>query len=145
MHTKLIDKIINDGTTKDMEHLKDIFIEVIDDLKHKDYDEYKEVEHRLYKIVYGDNLNDELAHKWVKSMKNKDGTVGEHWSVDQTSQYAGMHHKYDWYAIMNMMYSDYYSPRFDTNTYVDLAKDWFNDKDGHHSKTLDYYLDIICD
>ena len=145
MHTKLIDKIISDGTNKDMEQLKDIFIKIVNDLKQKDYDEYKEVEHKLYKLVYGDNLSEELAHKWVKSMKNKDGTTGEHWSMEQTTQYAGMHHKYDWYAIMNMMYSDYYSPRFDTNTYVELSKDWFNDKDTPKGKTLNYYLDIVCD
>ena len=76
-------------------------------------------------------------------MENKDGTKGQHWSVDQTSQYAGEFNKWDWYAVMNMMYSDYYNQKFDTNTYVELAKDWLNDKDVGYGKTLKYYMLVV--
>ena len=77
-------------------------------------------------------------------MKNKDGTVGEHWSYEQTSTLAEKHNKCDFYAVLNMVYSDYYNPRFDTNTYVALARDWLDDKDVGEGKTLKYYMYVVC-
>lgn len=51
--------------------------------------------------------------------------------------------KSDFYAIANMVYSDYYNPRFDTNTYVQLAIDWLDDKDVGGNKTLKYYMKVV--
>ena len=48
--------------------------------------------------------------------------------------------KSGFYAIANMVYSDYYNLRFDTNTYVQLAIDWLDDKDVGGNKTLKYYM-----
>lgn len=60
-------------------------------------------------------------------MSNKDGTHGPHWSIEQTRQVQRERNiaadEWDFYAILNMMYSDYYNPKFDTGTYIDLAKD----------------------
>lgn len=49
----------------------------------------------------------------------------------------------DWYAVLNMVYSDYYNAKFDTATYVQLAKDWIEDKDVTGCKTLKYYMYVI--
>jgi hypothetical protein len=95
-------------------------------------------------MLYGEHLSKEMAHEWVSYMKNKDGTTGEHWSYDQTSSYASGYDKNDFYAVVNMMYSDYYNPKFDTNTYITLAKDWLSDSDIGEGKTLKYYLYIVC-
>lgn len=143
MHSKLIEKIINNGNNKDMLGLKDILNNLLDNLKINDFKQYNVVSHKLYKLVYGDKLSEDLAKKWVKSMKNKDNTTGEHWSYEQTSNFANEFDKNEWYAVMNMMYSDYYNPKFDTDTYIELAKDWFNDKDSSKSKTIDYFFDIV--
>ena len=78
----------------------------------------------LYKMVYGKHLSKDLAHRWVESMDNKDGTRGGHWTIDQTNQFAGKHNQNDFYAVLNMMYSDYYNPKFDTTTYVELANEY---------------------
>ena len=145
MHRVLISKIIENGKHEDMVCLEKIMTEMVDRLKLIDHDTYKSVEYKLYKMVYGEHLNKEFAHKWVSKMLNKDGTSGGHWSYEQTSQYATIYDKYDWYAIMNMMYSDHYNSRFDVSTYVELAKDWFADKDVDEGKTLKYYLHVICD
>lgn len=145
MHKVLIPKIIENGKREDMLCLEKVMIEMVDRLKLIDYEMYKSVEHKLYKMVYGNHLSKELAHKWVSQMENKDGTRGEHWSYEQTSQYAGNYDKNDWYAIMNMMYSDHYNTRFEVATYVELAKDWFADKDVEDGKTLNYYLHVVCD
>lgn len=143
MYKHLIKKIIENGKQTDMEYLEYLLDDFIHDLKTENYTKYKSLELDLYKIAYGKHLNEELALEWVSEMENKDGTKGQHWSVDQTSQYAGEFNKWDWYAVMNMMYSDYYNQKFDTNTYVELAKDWLNDKDVGDGKTLKYYMLVV--
>lgn len=126
-----------------MECLKEITTELIDDLKHTDHDKYKAVELKMYHKVFGDHMNEELAHKWVEKMTNKDGTTGGHWTLEQTTPYMGRHNKYDWYVAMNMVYSDYYNPKFDVQTYVQLANDWLDDHDAHDGKLLKYYMYIV--
>lgn len=143
MHRKLVKEIIEKGNPESMECLKDIFLKLMDDIKIYDYDEYKAIEYKLYKAIYGDHLNEELAHKWVDGMQNNDGTVGGHWTYEQTSQYADGFNKWDWFAVMNSVYSDYYNPKFDTTVYVQLAKDFINDKDGHKDKALRYYMKVV--
>ena len=145
MHKKLIPMIIHHGKTEDMECLEHIMDEMIDDLKHTDHNKYLAIEYKLHTLVYGEHLSEDLAHKWVSHMENKDGTHGEHWTMEQTNQYAGSHNKADWYAVMNMMYSDYYNPSFTASTYVELAKDWLADSDVPHGKTLKYYFHVVCD
>ena len=143
MYKHLIKKIIENGRQTDMEYLECLLDDFIHDLKTENYTKYKSLELDLYKTAYGEHLNEELALEWVSEMENKDGTKGQHWSVDQTSQYAGEFNKWDWYAVMNMMYSDYYNQKFDTNTYIELAKDWLNDKDVGDGKTLKYYMLVV--
>lgn len=143
MHRELIDKLIAEGTSEDMECLRHILINLIDELSYTDRDKYKKIEYKLYKKVYGEHLNEDLAKCWVSGMENKDGTKGEHWTLEQTSSFAGNYNKYDFYAVLNMVYSDYYNSKFDTNTYVDLAKDWLNDSDVPEGKTLKYYMLIV--
>lgn len=145
MHKVLIPKIIDNGNHEDMVCLEHIMIDMIDTLKVTDYKKYKHIEHKLHKLVYGNHLSKELAQKWVSNMENKDGTIGPHWTYEQTNQYAGACDKNDWYAIMNMMYSDHYNSRFDIQTYIELAKDWFSDKDAEEDKTLNYYLYVVCE
>ena len=143
MYKHLIKKIIENGKQTDIEYIEYLLDDFIHDLKTENYTKYKSFELDLYKMAYGKHLNEELAFGWVSEMENKDGTKGQHWSVDQTSQYAGEFNKWDWYAVMNMMYSDYYNQKFDTNTYVELAKDWLNDKDVGEGKTLKYYMLVV--
>lgn len=143
MHRKLIDHIIDHGTSDNMHTLRKLVCRMVDRMKTLDHDEYENIEYELYKIAHGNHLNEELAREWVSKMVNKDGTHGEHWSMEQTQQYNDRHDKYEWYAIMNMKYSDHYNSKFTTNDYVELAKDWFNDPDANECKTLKYYMLVI--
>ena len=143
MHKKLIKKMIETGKREDMEYLEEVLDEVICDLKSTDYNWYKAIELDMYKRVYGHHLNEDLAREWVSHMENKDGTRGQHWSLEQTTPLAGKFDKYDFYAALNMVYSDYYNPKFDTDTYVELAKDWLDDKDVGEGKTLCYYWKVV--
>lgn len=144
---RMMDKIIDNNKKEDMEDLGDIFVDMVYMLKHSDKEKYKDIKYKMYKMAYGDHLNEELAHKWVSEMQNKDGTVGEHWTYEQTEQvrkqYAPELNACDFYAILNMSYSDFYSEHFKTEDYISLTKDWLNDKDGSSCKALKYYIFVV--
>ena len=144
MHTKLLKEIIHSTDADAKEYLEHITIKLIDNIKHMDHDKYLQIEHKLYEHVYGHHLNSELASKWVTTMENRDGTKGPHWTVEQTSQYSGVHDKWDWYVCMNMHYSDYYNAKFTTSDYVDLANHFLDDMDAPDDKLLRYYFYIVC-
>lgn len=127
----------------DIHTLRECLIHAIDKIKILDEDLYDDFELSLYRKAYGDHVSENLAHHWVESLRNKDGTTGPHWSKSQTDSYAGSFDKNDWYVVLNMMYSDYYSPKFDTSTYLELAKDWLSDKDTAEGKLLNYYMYVI--
>lgn len=143
MIKKMLNTIIAKNKVEDMEDLSDIFEELFSNVKHRDDRTYKDIKYRLHKMAYGEHLTKEMAEHWVASMENKDGTIGAHWSFEQTSQYATSYDKNDWYAVMNMMYSDYYNQTFDTTNYIKMAKDWMDDKDVREGKTLRYYLFVV--
>lgn len=147
MIKKDIRHIIESGKREDMEKLTYIVDELLEELKEKDEHEYKHIAYKVHKIAYGGHLGRELAEKWCMEMENKDGSHGSHWTWEQTEevrkQYAPQQEASDFYAVMNMVYSDYYNQRFDTATYIQLALDWLNDKDVGGCKTLKYYYKIV--
>lgn len=145
MHRGLIKEIVHGTNVEHMEMLEKLLVDLIDDLKHSDYHKYKEIEYDLYKSVHGKHLNEKLAHKWVDELENKDGTKGGHWTIEQTNQYAEANNRFDWYVAMNVVYSDFYNPKFDTNMYVELAKDFIHDKDASECKLLKYYMFVVKD
>jgi hypothetical protein len=94
----------------------------------------------------------ELAHEWTKHMKNGDGTVGPHWTMEQTKQLAQQRgidaEPAEFFAVMNAMYSDYYEVArkhnvHSTEFYADLAKAWLKDKDAVPNKAAMYYECIV--
>ena len=100
-------------------------------------------EYEINKIAHNGHIGEDVAKCWVSKMQNKDGTKGEHWSMEQVANVIkekGIKYELtDFYTVLNMMYSDYYNSRFDTATYIDLAKDWLEDKDIEGCKLLKYY------
>ena len=127
----------------DITSLRECLTHAVDKLKVVDADAYTDMEIRLYRKAFGDHVSEHLANKWVDSMQNKDGTHGPHWSKSQTDAYAGNFDKNDWYVVLNMMYSDFYNSKFDTMTYVELARDWLTDKDISDGKLLKYYMYVV--
>ena len=77
-------------------------------------------------------------------MKNVDGTCGEHWTFEQTSQLAeqqGIKHKADWYYVLNMLWSDFSDVyNGDLNMYIRVAKNYMHDPDASEGKVLDVWL-----
>ena len=126
-----------------MVELRDVIVNMVDYLKCNDYDEYLCTEYEINKIAHNGHIGEDVAKCWVSKMQNKDGTKGEHWSMEQVANVIkekGIKYELtDFYTVLNMMYSDYYNSRFDTATYIDLAKDWLEDKDIGACKLLKYY------
>ena len=117
-----------------------------------------EMEHRNSEYSKGgamgekNTMDRETAERWVQSMRNSDGTEGEHWRVDQVkaimSQKAIDRNVYEIYAVMNAMYSDYgkvLKKRGVTtpDAYLDMALAFIDDPDAVENKAAMYYECIV--
>lgn len=99
------------------------------------------------------HLTLEDAKRWTSKMQNADGTKGCHWTLEQTQDVAKQRNincdPNDFWAAMNMMYSDYctvarsYSAD-NQNFYADMAAAFLRDKDAVPGKIVKY-LDVIMD
>lgn len=95
-----------------------------------------------------EHLSMDEAKHWTAKMQNVDGTKGPHWTPDQTSsvmtQRDLVFDKADFYAAMNMMYSDYcmvaksYSAD-NPNFYADMAAAFLRDRDAAAGKIVIYH------
>ncbi len=89
------------------------------------------------------------AEEWVSHMENEDGTHGAHWTMDQVKNVMAQRKidcdPIEFYAAMNMMYSDYYKVAKkhgvgnSLDFYVDMAKAFIEDKDAAPDKVYSYY------
>ena len=94
------------------------------------------------------------ARRWTEHMENDDGSMGAHWTLEQTTAVAnsiGVHvDPWIWFAALNMEYSDNFDvaqkygldrPEY----YADLAKAFLFDKDGGgpETKIAGYYHGIV--
>lgn len=144
MHRMMLEEASHD-------QLKHFIDRMFMELKEKNHDMYEELEEELYEDIYGCHFTEWLLEKALKKMQNEDGTIGGHWTVEQTTDVAKQHgiefdtfNKYDFSYVMNMMYSDYYNvlPN-DTSHYVKMTMRFINDKDGHKGKAYHYYRKIV--
>ena len=73
--------------------------------------------------------------KQLSILKTK--TVAHKYDVDLHSE---KFNDWDWYAVLNMSYSDHYHQGWNTEVYVELAKDFLCDPDGSWAgKAKDYF------
>ena len=94
------------------------------------------------------------ARRWTEPMENDDGSMGAHWTLEQTTAVAnsiGVHvDPWIWFAALNMEYSDNFDvaqkygldrPEY----YADLAKAFLFDEDGGgpEAKIAGYYHGIV--
>lgn len=139
------------NSTNVMVEWQDIIIDLMEELKVSKPKMYNRFYDKFYRSVYGDHFSEEMVMKAVKGMENVDGTMGEHWTIEQTTSVAKQtgimfdkFNKYDWYYVLNMMYSDY-SKLFNSNTdtYIKLAKAWLEDPDVEEGKAYRYYKEVV--
>lgn len=94
------------------------------------------------------------AKRWTEHMENSDGSMGAHWTLEQTTAVAnsiGVHvDPWVWFAALNMEYSDNFEvaqkygldrPEY----YADLARAFLFDEDGGgpEPKIAGYYHGIV--
>lgn len=138
-------KIIEEAT---LEQLKDFSCYALDEIKKYNEDLYDNLEIHLYKKIYGYHFNHWLLEKALSKLKNEDGSIGNHWKLNETSMLARSNgidfkefNEYDWCYVMNMIYSDFYgSVPNETNIYVKMSKKFLEDKDSEDGKALRYYF-----
>lgn len=83
--------------------------EMAEHLKKYCPDSYWAIITKLHCLMYGPHFDEDTAKMAVSKMHNVDGTVGGHWSMEDTDKLAAAHgiaHKCDFYYAMNMLYSD---------------------------------------
>lgn len=131
--------------------MSDIF-EVLDDhleaICIKDFSTYSDVIEEMCIIVHGPYFNADTATKAVAAMKNEDGTFGQKVSMDESNIAASelgitfdKFTVYDWYYVMNMIYSDFCVVLGPDNkeVYKQLAKAFIMDSDAPIGKAFLYY------
>ena len=109
-----------------------------------DKHEIAHVEHAAHPA----HLTLEDAKRWTSKMQNADGTKGCHWTLEQTQDVAKQRNitcdPNDFWAVMNMMYSDYcqVAKRQSVDTpgfYADMAKAFLEDTDAADGKAYLYW------
>lgn len=151
---KLAESIVKDGKMT-----SDNVIKFLCDCmeKYECNDEYQQ----LYSLAYGKKINKTLAEIWVHSMAVTDGsgeTDGEKWSLEETTDVGNSSKlaidwnkicKTDFYVVMNMCYSDFYSiarsvgMQDDPYFYGKMAKAWLMDEDVSGNKLYNYYFHVV--
>ena len=129
----------------------------------RDYGDYAEYDDREYaRDGHGEYgvLSEEDMHKWQKSLKNNDGTKGEHFRKEQITplikqmniDVQSMGGEEIFCLAMNMMYSDYCKTAKEYGVdkpdfYAKLAKDFLQDKDfgGEPEEKLWLYYKCIAE
>ena len=114
-------------------------------LKAHDEQDFVNMMLKVHCVAYGPHFDEYMAKKAVGEMRNVDGTVGEHWSYNQTTDWAnqyGVKEYGDWYYALNSLYSDL-SALYgnDANTYAKIAKAlYFEDPDMPNGKLFKSYI-----
>ena len=98
-------------------------------------------------------FDERTAKEWVATMQNEDGTRGPHWTMDQTTkvmeQRGIKEEPAKFYAVLNMMYSDYceVAKKINANNmdfFAEMAKAFLKDKDaGAPDKLAAYYEYVV--
>lgn len=145
-YKEIVEKISKSASTADMETLTDLTSSFLESIKEK----HPEVEKLLMKIdlMLNPFFTKETAEYAVSKMKNEDGTDGGHWDYDTTTSVLKSKgydfNPCDWYYVLNMVYSDYFSKDHPDDYYFKLAYDFLKDKDAPVGKAKKYFLAMHC-
>ena len=119
------------------------------DRNYDDYDSHYEMEYNQSMF-----LDRKAIKRWMSELENADGTMGAKFNKEQVSQKVeqmGLKSRNvepdEWYAAVNMFYSDYCKTLGgDIQLYLKMAKDFFDDADAGlqgGEKLAAYYYCIV--
>lgn len=147
MYAKMLKEALNQG----YEGMDEIAEEIFEHLKEQDECKYWKMYFKIHEATEGKKLDETMATSWVNSMK----PYGEHWTKEQTDSVREKQgfsvEEFDFYAAMNMVYSDYYkaietdemSEEEKLNAYIKLAYYFIKDEDFGDNKMYEYYKTIV--
>ena len=129
---------------KEAKHLAN---EMAEHLKKHCPDSYWSIITKLHCLMHGPHFDEDTAKMAVSKMHNVDGTVGGHWSMEDTDKLAAAHgiaHKCDFYYGMNMLYSDLSaSMGTSADIYVKMVKAlYFDDPDMVEGKLFRQWMAV---
>lgn len=119
---------------------------------YREDEEYEESEYNHHKKTRHMKMDRKTAEEWTAKMENEDGTKGAHWSYEQITQLMPQKNiecdPAEFYAAVNMMYSDYckVAKQYNINTvdfYFAMAKAFLDDEDAEENKICKYYEYIV--
>lgn len=144
MHKKYVEEIIKSGNKESMEALMHVFDKAMEHLCECDYEMYEKLEMKLYEAIYGKKVSEDIAIKWVSSMR----PVGEYWTMEETSEVIKKYDinvdKVDWYVVLNMIRNDYSKLVAENiELAINLAKNWLDDEDAKKDKLYEYYKYVV--
>lgn len=125
-----------------------IIEDVMSEIKRKHPGYYAPIEKKFSSLIEEDCIDQYAARHFVDNLKNEDGTIGAHWDSANVKRIMEEYPKLQefslWsvYVAINMIYSDYYMPKFDTKTYAELAYKFLCDKDARADK-LKWYMEEV--
>ena len=149
--TDYVNKLTAKADSKSMYDLTEILDDHFAEMEVVNPEAYWEVMHELHILVNGPYFDEECAKYAVSIMQNEDGTVGAHWTPEETTSVAQQQgimfdtfNRWDWHYALNRIYSDYVGVIGNTpSTYIALAKAWMMDKDAGLGKAYRYYMMIM--
>lgn len=145
-YTEIVKKLAENATKADMETLTELTGDFLEKIRAKE----PEVDKLITKIdlMLNPDFTKETAEYAVSKMKNEDGTEGGHWDYDTTTSVLKSKgydfNPCDWYYVLNMVYSDYFSKDQPDDYYFKLAYDFLKDKDAPVGKAKKYFLAMHC-
>lgn len=133
---KLLTTAITSGEVG-LDELKDLFIDLFDELKRNDKEMYNDLSLKIYKHIYGNTITKDCAEEIVRKMK----PYGEKWTYEGVQNYNKGYNQSEFYLVMNMFYNDYGKIiGNDNSNYVRFTEAWLDDKDAKENKTFDYFM-----
>ena len=141
-YTEIVKKLAENATKADMETLTELTGNFLEKIREKE----PEVDKLITKIdlMLNPDFTKETAEYAVSKMKNEDGTEGGHWDYETTTSVLKSKgydfNPCDWYYVLNMVYSDYFSKDQPDDYYFKLAYDFLKDKDAPVGKAKKYFL-----
>ena len=134
-----IDKIVENGKREDMDCLSDMLIDLLYDLKERNYTEFKKYKNKLKGMAYDYKIDEDLAIEIVSNMT----PLGEYWDIDTIRSVVGnIDNIYDVYVVMNSLANDYKDviSLDDVDKYVGMTKAWIMDEDAPENKVWWYFV-----
>ena len=124
-----------------MNCLTNIFVDLLNDEKEYNYNDYKKYKNIIIGMAYNYQIDAELAKEIVEDMK----PLGEYWDMQTVRNVIGndMHRLEDMYVVLNSLANDYSKiiSLEDVETYINMAHAWIDDVDGKKNKIWKYFVE----